>query len=127
MSEAGVESEMSFPAARKVSAHCAPFIEIEGRKLIDLSSFGFLGLASNPKVVEAAKVPWLSSFERLLNAVFFRRAFASMELVRAVLGERGLSLSSVVPHTVVVGSMARSTRICRPSPTLPSSLAPRVG
>jgi serine palmitoyltransferase len=46
---------MSFPRPALVEGYSAPYVDIEGRKVIDMASFGFLGLSSNPKVIEAAK------------------------------------------------------------------------
>jgi len=67
---AGVEEhdpEIEFPAPPLVDKYCAPYVEVGGSRLLDLSSFGFLGLANNREVVEAAK-----------------RACASMAWARAV-------------------------------------------
>ena len=49
------EFEMSFPAPPLVDKYNSPYVEVAGERLIDLSSFGFLGLGNNPEVVAAAK------------------------------------------------------------------------
>ncbi len=55
ISPSETEPEMEFPAAPEVERYCAPYIEIGGKKLIDLASFGFLGLSGDAAVVAAAK------------------------------------------------------------------------
>jgi serine palmitoyltransferase len=50
-----LEPEMEFPLPPLVDSYNAPYVGIDGKKVVDFSSFGFLGMACNEKVKESAK------------------------------------------------------------------------